>query len=50
MWTDPSDSFGRIVCEVAGVDQDDKDDLVSNEQHLNSEPIVSMKFKKGWGQ
>ena len=52
MWTDNQTgsntqipyAFGKIVSKIAGVDGED--DLVSNTELLNSEPIVSMKFNK----
>ena len=35
-------AFGRIVCDIAGVDEDDDDDLVSNELLLSAQPMLSM--------
>ena len=34
--------FGRSVSDIAGIDKDDEDDSVSNEQLLSSEPMSSL--------
>ena len=42
-------AFGRIVCDIAGVDEDDEDDdddLVSNELLLSAQPMLSMMLNK----